>query len=83
MNKLDLRWTKHLKDKEAEDFARFVRSSGPVLDRLKDIIKELDRSDAPDKKADYSNPSWAYRQADHNGFARAIKMINDLIGEDE
>ena len=81
MRKLDLRWCKHLKGEEAEDFEKFIRSSGPVLERLWDIIDELDRSDNPTKKVDYNNPSWAYRQADHNGFARALKTIKDLIGE--
>lgn len=84
MKKLDLRWCKNLKDPgEAKAFERFVQGSWPVLDRLKEIIEEMDVSDAPSKKQDYNNPSWAYRQADHNGYARALKSIKDLIGEHE
>ena len=81
--KLDLRWCKNLKGEEAVEFERFVRSSRPVLDRLKDIIDSLEDSDDPVKRTDYDNPSWAYRQADHNGFARALKSIRDLIGDTE
>ena len=81
MTKLDLRWCKHLKGEEKASFEAFVRSSFPVLERLKDLIGEMNKADAPSKKTDYDNPSWAYRQADHNGYARALKSINDLIGE--
>lgn len=82
-NKLDLRWCKHLQGQEAKEFELFVRSSSTVLERLSDIIKDIEGADAPNKKIDYNNPSWAYRQADNNGFARALKTIKDLIGDDK
>ena len=33
--------------------------------------------------ADYDSPSWAYKQADRNGFNRAVTTVLDLINLDK
>lgn len=82
---MQILWTSHLKDqKEKEDFKLYVKSSGRVLDRLKQILK--DKQEAIEKgkgEEDYKNPSWAYLQADRNGAKRVLEEIISLITLDK
>lgn len=75
-------WTKHLKtDEEKDRFKNSVLGSKIVLGRLQELIKEveddLEKVELNTKIYDY--PNWDYRQADGNGFRRALKTINKLI----
>lgn len=78
-------WTKHLKtEDEKSRFKNEVLGSKRVLQRLQQLIKEAeDEADAieSDPKR-YDSPGWAYRQADRNGFRRAMKAVQLLITVD-
>lgn len=65
--------SKESKDKVKDDFVR----GADALERLTKVL----RSKLPEKilAVDYENPSWAYKQADRNGYERAIKEVLDLI----
>ena len=76
---MDSRWTVGLKGKEKEDFKSFIKSSLPVLEKLEEIIDKMQGASKPSAQADYNNPSWAYRQADHNGYDRGLQKVKALI----
>lgn len=73
---MDLRWLKNLpedveevdREKEVLGFRNAFRELTEVLERE---LKEI----APD----YDTPSWAYKQADQNGYNRAIRSVLKLI----
>lgn len=79
-------WHKHLKtDEEKTKFKNSVLGSKIVLRRLLEITKEieddLDRTESNTKI--YDMPNWDYRQADMNGFRRALKTVNKIIDLDQ
>jgi len=67
------------KDKEA--VSQTLHSNRESLDRLKEILEPLLKDSTP--ASDYDNPSWAYKQADRNGFNRAVTTVLDLINLDK
>jgi len=78
-------WTKHLKtEDEKARFKNSVLGSKIVLERLQQLIKEveddLDKTELNTKI--YDIPNWDYRQADMNGFRRALKTIQTIITVD-
>ncbi len=79
-------WTKHLTDQsEKEGFEKSVKSARPVLNRLKDILKEqeksLDRYEL--LEGEYDNPAWAHKQAFRNGQRSALIKLLDLVNLDQ
>lgn len=79
-------WTKHLTDdKEKERFASTVQGSKVLLDRLTDILTEmetqLDRFELD--PANYDIANWSYKQADANGSRRILRKIKNLIDLDQ
>jgi len=67
------------KDKEA--VAQTLQSQREGLDRLKEILEPMLKDTTP--AADYDCPSWAYKQADRNGYNRAVTTVLDLINLDK
>lgn len=79
------KWTQHLKnDKERERFEQSLRSSS-ILDRLRDIITEMEQAAALEEVTTktYDSPNWDYRQADRNGFKRCLYMFRKLTTLDQ
>jgi hypothetical protein len=79
-------WTKHLETQEEKDrFKNQVLGSKVVLKRLQDILKEVegDLDSVELDKRIYDAPNWDYRQADMNGFRRALKTFNKIITIDQ
>jgi hypothetical protein len=79
-------WTKHLtKAEEKEHFKRDVEGSKVVLNRLKDILKEVenDLDSAELNNKIYDIPNWDYRQAHLNGFRECLRKINKIINLDQ
>lgn len=83
--KLSISWTKHLKDREeVRKFKEYVLNSVGVTNRLADILEEKVKNHEVFKEEDYKNPSWAFAQADRNGYVRAlIETIELLKGIDQ
>jgi hypothetical protein len=73
-------WSAHLqsKPKEQKEFEAYVRNSRGVFDRAIEIIDQYMES-ADVKVIDYDCPSWSHKQADINGFNRALKKIKTLF----
>jgi len=77
---LSIEWTKHISDPKAKkDFEAAVRNSTLALGRLSDILKERESEAMKVKPRDYDNPSWAYKQADDNGYLRCLRELSLLI----
>jgi hypothetical protein len=81
-------WTSHIKNPEhkklfLEGLSHQFRS--PQWQRLVTLIQDKINADKT-KQVDsvgYEDPSWAYRQADHNGYQRALKEVLQLIPSDQ
>lgn len=75
-------WFKDCKTKkEKEAVNQVLQSNRESLDRLKEILEPMLKDTTP--AADYDSPSWAYKQADRNGFNRAVTTVLDLINLDK
>ena len=75
-------WFKDCKTKkDKESVAQTLQSQREGLDRLKEILEPMLKDTTP--AADYDSPSWAYKQADRNGFNRAVTTVLDLINLDK
>lgn len=75
-------WFKDCKNKKEKEAVRQVlQSNRESLDRLKEILEPMLKDTTP--AADYDSPSWAYKQADRNGFNRAVTTVLDLINLDK
>ena len=73
-------WVSHLKSREEQlKFKEFVQSSQPVLSRLSDLMDSRLRSGEVVKANDYDSPSWAFKQADRNGYLRAVSELKALL----
>jgi hypothetical protein len=66
---------------EQDGFKKEVKSAKNVLDKLEQIvnskIKEIVIAN------DYDSPSWAYKQADRNGYNRALTEIINILHLDQ
>ena len=84
---LSIKWTSHLKDKEAKaKFELTLRNSlhqDPVIKRLKEIISSMEEdtiSSSSSKEEIDTNPNWALKQAYNAGALNTLKHISkDLL----
>lgn len=67
-------WFKGVPKENYEKRQKEVRSYQNAFDALNELLVEEEGT-----LADYQSPSWAYLQADMNGYNRAIKHIRKLI----
>ena len=75
-------WFKDCKSKkQKEAVSQVLQSNRESLDRLKEILEPMLKDTTT--AADYDSPSWAYKQADRNGFNRAVTTVLDLINLDK
>ena len=77
-------WTAHLpsntkEEKQAQaEFEAFIRNSRGVFERAVQIIESF--MEPPDTTpTDYDSPSWSHKQADKNGYNRALKKVKELF----
>ena len=79
-------WTKHIKDEtEAARFKNEILGSKQVLKRLQELIDEMkENTESLELNSKvYDLPNWDYRQADTNGFKRALKLVSKIINLDQ
>ena len=89
MARINIKWTKHLKDESSiqkfEDSVSSALKSNQVFDRLREILdeykKDLYKNMASQEEID-SNPNWALKQAFNSGMLSQINRIEDLIKKD-
>jgi hypothetical protein len=52
-----------------------------TLETLQEILESMLEVNPP--STDYDNPSWAYKQADRNGYNRALTKVLEIINLDK
>jgi hypothetical protein len=81
-----LDWTKNLKtEEEKQQFTKDIKGSKPVLDRLREILAEYERSLSRSETeiTTFDMPGWDYRQAYKNGFRACLNKVSDLVDVDK
>lgn len=73
---MQTQWFNNLPKSEQEDFKKTVLASQVVVDRLKEMCYNKIKNE---EVSDYDTPSWAYKQADRNGYVRAYKELITLL----
>lgn len=76
---VDMKWVQGIAPEKKEPFEQLLRNSSIVFAKLTEILENLDRDSLKTTKTDYDSPSWAYRQADQNGYRRALRDVINLI----
>tara|TARA_B110000014_G_C20041509_1_gene541360 strand:- start:464 stop:703 length:240 start_codon:yes stop_codon:yes gene_type:complete len=74
-------WVSGLEEDQKKLMEGYFNGSPLLRERLKYILegKISNRTTACEKLETYESPSWAYIQADKNGYNRAIREIMELI----
>lgn len=79
------KWTDHIQDQETkENFKREILGAKRVLDRMSTILKDVETS-LEDKELSvkaFEVASWPYYQAYHNGYRKALRLVQQLIDLD-
>jgi hypothetical protein len=79
-------WIKHLKtDEEKERFKLTLEGSKTVLNRLQEILNEMEASlnRAEIDPRTYELPNWDYRQAHNNGYRQCLSLVKKLTTLDQ
>lgn len=77
-------WTKHTKDQEQIAILRSEYKGSRILrERLTQLLEGKIKTEMSETRAKdgYDNPSWPYRQADSQGYMRALNEIISLISD--
>lgn len=76
---LKTEWIKGLKPDEVKRFKELFSGSTLVLDKLREICYNNIRKIENQSRSQYESPSWAYLQADNNGYRRAYREMIELL----
>lgn len=80
------KWTEHLKtEKEKTEFRQYVQGSRTLLDRLKTILDDQDKTLEVSELTleSYNQPNWAVRQAHKNGYRSCLRTLRKLVDLDQ
>lgn len=72
-------WFQDLPAGERDNFKQSVLGSQLVLDKLSKIVYNMVVNGEKVKLTDYDSPSWSHKQADQNGYNRALRDILEII----
>ena len=77
---LHVYWTSHLQGEEKKKFEELVMHNTTLLRRLTDIIsRKIDTANKKNlSKEAYQESTWAFKQADHVGYTRALNEMLQL-----
>lgn len=74
-------WTKGLEPDAAKEIKLHFNGGVQLRKRLSHILDDKINTKEREsmKSSEYENPNWAYKQADAQGYKRAMKEILSLI----
>lgn len=74
-------WTQGLEPERSKDIKANFKESLVMRRRLQEMLNAKVSSShrAARSKEGYDNPNWAFLQADHRGYERALQEIIELI----
>jgi hypothetical protein len=70
-------WFMDLPKDQQEGFKRQVSSAKDVLEKLEHILNSKKKEVVLSE--DYDSSSWAYKQADRNGYNRALTEVLNIL----
>lgn len=70
-------WFMDLPKDQQEGFKKQVTSAKDVLEKLEELLKTKMKEIVLTE--DYDSPSWAYKQADRNGYNRALTEVLNIL----
>ena len=77
--KISETWLKGLTGTDREEMKKLVLNSEKVLDKLKEILYNMQVKKSEVSLEDYDNPSWSHRQAHLNGEASALRRVVEIL----
>jgi hypothetical protein len=80
---MQTRWYQHRPQSEQAEVKNIVVNSQKLLDILKEVCYNTIQNGVKTQEADYDCPSWAFKQADLNGYLRAYNEILQLANLDK
>jgi hypothetical protein len=80
---MQTRWYQHRPKSEQEEIKNIVVNSQKLLDILQEVCYNTIQNGVKTQEADYDCPSWAFKQADLNGYLRAYNEILQLSNLDK
>lgn len=81
---MKLVWTRGLEEDAAKEIALEFKSSRVLRKRMIEIaLDKFSESEASARKMDNYDSAWPYKQAESNGYRRAMQEIIYLLDENE
>ena len=77
--KINEAWLRGLKGEDREKMKELVLSNQILLDKLSEILYNMQVKKEGTVLDDYDTPSWSHKQAHINGEAAAIKRLIDIV----
>lgn len=78
----DSRWFKNVPADEVEALKAQLIGDKKTLDKVKEIVYNIVRSEEDVRFSDYDSPNWSHKQAHRLGRADALKTIIRLVDLD-
>lgn len=72
-------WFGSSKGEEKENFKQNLLNSKIVLDKLLEIVYNMDKEREEVSFNDYDSPSWSHKQAHTNGYREALRRVIEVI----
>lgn len=72
-------WYSSLPKAEQEEFKKLVLGSQKILDKAAEIVYNMSITESKVSTTDYDSPSWSHKQADRNGYLRALNELYALL----
>ena len=79
MLKLNQAWTQGLSGEETTRMQELVLGTKILLDRLVQILYNMQEKRETSVLDDYDTPSWSHKQAHLNGEAAMIRKLVDIV----
>lgn len=77
--KINELWLRGLKGEDREKMKKNVLDSTILLDKLKEILYNMQEGKREVVIGDYDNPSWSHKQAHLNGETAALQKVISLL----
>lgn len=78
--KVNTAWTKQTKTaQEKKEIEQLVLNSEKVLDKLKEILYNIQVRKSDTVLTDYDTPSWSHKQAHLNGEQAMLQKILEIV----
>lgn len=79
MKRVSSAWLEGLKGDEKEQMREYVLGSEKLLDKLTEILYNMQERSETTVLDDYDSPSWSHRQAHLNGQGDVIRKLLEIV----